>query len=85
MEADPYLDEKLDKELPAIHLKCIRAYLEYAQKYSEQDIWNVVPKYFKIIQTQVAMVTNANADKERAIGMIQMEGGKKTFEWIRVA
>ena len=59
MEADPYLDEKLDKELPAIHLKCIRAYLEYAQKYSEQDIWNVVPKYFKIIQTQVAMVTNS--------------------------
>jgi hypothetical protein len=59
MEADPYLDEKLEKELPAIHLKCIRAYLEYAQKYSEQDIWNVVPKYFKIIQTQVAMVTNS--------------------------
>ena len=59
MEADPYLDEKLDKELPAIHLKCIRAYLEFAQKYSEQDIWNVVPKYFKTIQTQVAMVTNS--------------------------
>lgn len=59
MEADPYLDEKLDKELSAIHLKCIRAYLEYAQKYAEQDIWNVVPKYFKIIQTQVAMVTNS--------------------------
>jgi hypothetical protein len=59
MEADPYLDEKLDKELPAIHLKCIKAYLEYAQKYSEQDIWNVVPKYFKTIQTQVAMVTNS--------------------------
>ena len=59
MDADPYLDEKLDKELPAIHLKCIRAYLEYAQKYSEQDIWNVVPAYFKIIQTQVAMVTNS--------------------------
>ena len=59
MEADPYLDEKLEKELPAIHLKCIKAYLEYAQKYSEQDIWNVVPKYFKTIQTQVAMVTNS--------------------------
>jgi hypothetical protein len=59
MEADPYLDEKLDKELPAIHLKCIRAYLEYAQKYSEVDIWNIVPKYFKTIQTQVAMVTNS--------------------------
>jgi hypothetical protein len=58
-EADPHLDEKLDKELPAILLKCVRAYLDYAQKYSDQDIWNVVPKYFKNIQTQVAMVTNS--------------------------
>jgi hypothetical protein len=58
-EADPHLDDKLDRELPAIHLKCIRAYLEYAQKHADQDIWNVVPKYFKTIQTQVAMVTNS--------------------------
>jgi len=40
-------------------LKCVRAYLDYAQKYSDQDIWNVVPTYFKTIQTQVAMVTNS--------------------------
>ena len=58
-EADPTLDDKLDRELPAILLKCVRAYLEYAQKHAEQDIWNVVPKYFKTIQTQVAMVTNS--------------------------
>ena len=59
MEADPHLDNKLNKELPIIILKCVRAYLEYAQKYSDQDIWNVIPKYFKNIQTQVAMVTNS--------------------------
>ena len=59
MEADPHLDNKLDKELPVIILKCVKAYLDYAQKYSDQDIWNVVPKYFKNIQTQVAMVTNS--------------------------
>ena len=58
-DADPHLDDKLDRELPAILLKCVRAYLEYAQKYSDQDIWNVVPKYFKTIQNQVAMVTNS--------------------------
>lgn len=58
-DADPHLDDKLDRELPAILLKCIRAYLEYAQKYSDQDIWNVVPEYFKKIQNQVAMVTNS--------------------------
>jgi hypothetical protein len=58
-EADPHLDEKLDKELPAILLKCVRAYLDFAQKYSDQDVWNVVPEYFKTIQKQVAMVTNS--------------------------
>jgi len=59
MDADPMLDEKLNKELPAIMLKCIKGYLEYSRMYSEKDIWNVVPKYFKTIQTQVAMVTNS--------------------------
>jgi hypothetical protein len=59
MDADPHLDEKLDKELPAIMLKCIKAYLEYAQKYSDKDIWNVVPSYFKVVQEQVAMITNS--------------------------
>jgi hypothetical protein len=58
-EADPHLDEKLEKELPAILLKCVRGYLDYAQKYSDQDVWNVVPEYFKVIQNQVAMVTNS--------------------------
>jgi len=59
MEADQNLDDKLEKELPAIHHKCVKAYLERAQKYSSQDIWNVLPDYFKIIQQQVAMVTNS--------------------------
>jgi hypothetical protein len=57
-EADPHLEDKLDTEIPIILEKCVKAYLEYAQKYGDQDIWNVVPKYFKTIQSQVAMVTN---------------------------
>jgi hypothetical protein len=57
-EADPHLDDKLDAEMATILCKCVRAYLEYAQRYSAQDIWNVLPKYFVDIQTQVAMVTN---------------------------
>jgi hypothetical protein len=57
--ADPHLDDKLEKEIPAILCKCLRAYLDYARKYSDKDIWNVLPKYFKNIQSQVATVTNA--------------------------
>jgi hypothetical protein len=58
-EADPHLDEKLEKEIPAIMCKCLRAYLDYANKYASKDIWNVLPKYFKQVQSQVATVTNA--------------------------
>ena len=56
--ADPTLEYKLDTELPIILQKCIRAYLEYSQKYADKDIWNVVPEYFKTVQKQVATVAN---------------------------
>jgi len=58
-EADPQLDEKLNKELPIILLKCVRAYLDYSNRYRDKDIWNVVPEYFKKIQKQVAMVASS--------------------------
>jgi len=57
-DADPLLDEKLKLELPAILCKCVRAYLDYADKYNDKDVWTVLPKYFKDIQSQIAMVTN---------------------------
>jgi hypothetical protein len=56
--ADPHLDEKLELELPSILQKCVMAYLDYARKYSDKDIWSVVPKYFKEVQKQISCVTN---------------------------
>lgn len=58
-DADPFLEDKLNEELPAIMFKCARAYLEYTKLYADKDIWTVLPDYFKTIQNQVAMVTNA--------------------------
>jgi len=58
-EADPQLDEKLNGELPIILLKCVKAYIDYSNKYRNKDIWNVVPEYFKKIQKQVAMVASS--------------------------
>jgi len=58
-DKDPNMAQKLDKEIATILLKCVRGYLEYSQKYSDQDIWSVVPAYFKSVQNQVAMVTNS--------------------------
>jgi hypothetical protein len=57
-QPDPQLDGKLEAEIPTILCKCIRAYLDYAGKYSKKDIWGVLPPYFKSIQAQVASVTN---------------------------
>jgi hypothetical protein len=53
-EADPTLDAKLEVELPSILQKCVRAYLEFAQKWPEKDIWNIVPQYFIDVQRQLA-------------------------------
>ena len=58
MDADPHLDQKLDAEIPHILCKCVEAYLDYAEKYSDQDIWNVLPEYFKNVQGEVAKLTN---------------------------
>lgn len=58
-DADPQLDEKLHNELPIILLKCVRAYIDYSNKYRNRDIWNVVPEYFKQVQKQVAMVASS--------------------------
>ena len=58
MDADPHLDQKLDVEIPLILYKCVQAYLNYSELYSKQDIWNVLPQYFKGVQAQVACITN---------------------------
>ena len=59
LEADPQLDGKLEQELPVILFKCVKAYIDYSNKYRDKDIWNVVPEYFKTIQKQVAMVASS--------------------------
>jgi hypothetical protein len=59
LEADPKLDEKLDTEMACILVKCVRAYLDYTNKYANQDIWNVLPKYFKEMRNKIATSTNS--------------------------
>jgi hypothetical protein len=58
MDADPHLDEKLETEIASILCKCVKAYVEYSQKYGDHDIWNVLPRYFKDVQRQISVVTN---------------------------
>ena len=57
-QADPHMHKKLERELPAILQKVAWAYLEYAQKYGKQSIWNVLPKYFTRASQRVAERNN---------------------------
>jgi phage/plasmid-associated DNA primase len=59
MQADTELDKKLEEEMPAILCKCLRAYLDYTHRFSGKDIWNILPKYFKDVQNEVANATNS--------------------------
>ena len=56
---DTYLAQKLAKEMPRILLKCNRAYLEAIAEYGHQDVWSVLPPYFKQTRSEMAQTTNA--------------------------
>lgn len=56
---DMKLGDKLAAELPNILRKCNKAYLEKAAKYSEVNIWSVLPKYFVTTRDSLAQSTNS--------------------------
>jgi len=55
VNADAQLPQKLHAEIPFILQKCIRAYLDYAQrKYRNVgNIWDVLPKYFIDVRKEI--------------------------------
>ena len=55
---DMRLGEKIKHEIPSIMLKCVRAYLELANKYSHSDFWHFCPKYFKETREELQKVSN---------------------------
>jgi len=56
--SDPDLDNKLKSELPAILFKTQQAYMATAKEYAGHGIWEKVPRYFKKMQTKIAVSTN---------------------------
>jgi phage/plasmid-associated DNA primase len=55
---DMKLGEKLERELPAIILKCNRAYLKAAAQWGSANIWTVLPRYFLATRDEMAQATN---------------------------
>lgn len=59
MKGDPQLGKKLENEIGAIMRQCNLYYLQYAEKYCNKDIWNVLPEYY--LETQRLMASASNA------------------------
>jgi len=57
-EVDTQLDQKIEGELPALMYKLQQAYLSQIQRCGDHGIWEMVPKYFTLIQTKIAISTN---------------------------
>lgn len=70
-KGDLLLGKKMKGELANIIQKCNRAYIEYSDKYGTEDVWGVLPQYFKETQKELACSTNAlisflNSDRIKA-------------------
>lgn len=56
---DMKLGEKLEAIMPAIIVKCNRAYREAVEECGMQNIWNVLPAYFRATRDEMAQSTNS--------------------------
>jgi hypothetical protein len=57
-QADTELDKKLRSELPALIYKCFLAYKLLRNNCGTKTIWEILPKYFKVIQKEISIETN---------------------------
>jgi hypothetical protein len=57
-ESDPDLDNKLKSELPAILFKSQQGYMALVKEFAGHGIWEKIPRYFKNMQTKIAVSTN---------------------------
>lgn len=59
LNGDMRLAEKLAAEMPAILVKCNRAYLEASDKWGSRNIWTVLPDYFHKTRDEMAQAVNS--------------------------
>jgi hypothetical protein len=87
---DMKLGDKLEVEMPLILVKCVRAYREAAAAWGTQNIWSVLPPYFKRTRDELAASVNSFeaflASDEVVIGsdkycpLADLKHALKTFE-----
>jgi len=55
---DLLLGKKIQEEMPNLILKCNKAYREIASVFGRDNIWQVLPTYFKTTKEELAKATN---------------------------
>ena len=52
--ADAKLQDRLNKEVPLLLVKCVRAYIEFAKKHADVgNIWDVLPKQLVDVRKEI--------------------------------
>lgn len=59
LNGDMRLGDKLGVELPAILVKCNRAYLDASTRWGGRNIWTVLPTYFHDTRAEIAQAVNS--------------------------
>ena len=53
-KADANLQKRLNKEVPLLLVKCVRAYIEFAKKHADVgNIWDVLPKQLVDVRKEI--------------------------------
>ena len=53
-KADAKLQDRLNKEVPLLLVKCVRAYIEFAKKHADVgNIWDVLPKQLVDVRKEI--------------------------------
>jgi phage/plasmid-associated DNA primase len=58
LRTDQMMEDKLVKEMPSLLLKFNRAYLVAANQYRCENLWTVLPPYFKKTQEEITQTLN---------------------------
>lgn len=59
VNGDMKLGDKLTAEMPALLVKCNRAYLEAARKWGHKNVWTALPAYFQLTRAELAQAVNS--------------------------
>lgn len=86
VNSDPQLFSRLEKNIPNILLKCVRAYLELVKKHNTSNLWRrgdnpPLPEYFHKTREAMTRTTNSLVSFLKSSGEVTLEQGMR-MPWL---